>query len=228
MSLDSGCVNVLTAINYDANSFSIGFLCRKIIFVISKSRIRLEIKLQEPTIAFSLGCFPSSGILNQPLSITTLKTTVGRYKDKFKNIWIGIIYIYLGQKGNKNNYSHSYWFVTAHVHVHVPERVVPVHVPWLESQSLNYGCGNFWRLSNDLNKQMPPTYEIDSQHIFRPQHHATYAFTGNFKNQISKHPPVIAVVGNWTVRNCRVCKRTTGETAVRMMTSNFFSRVFFL
>ena len=216
----------MTAINYDVNSFSIGFLCRKIIFVISKSRIRLEVKLQEPTSVFSLGCFPSSGTLNQPLSITTLKTTVGEYKDK-KNTWIGIIYIYVGQKGsNKKNYSHFYLFVTAHVHV--PERVVPVHVLRLESQSLNYRCGTFWRLSNDLNKQMPPTYEIDRQHIFRPQHHATYAFNGNFKNQISKHPPIIAVVGNWTVRNCRVCKRTIGATAVQMMTSNFFSRVFFL
>lgn len=68
----------------------------------------------------------------------------------------------------KKNYSHFYLFVTAHVHVHVPERVIPVHVLWLESQSLNYGCGNFWRLSNDLNKKMPPTYEIDSQHIFTP------------------------------------------------------------
>ena len=114
----------------------------KSFFVISKSRIRLEVKLQEPTIVFSLGCFPSSGTLNQPLSITTLKTTVGKYKDKKKNTWIGIIYIYVGQKGsNKKNYSHFYLFVTAHVHV--PERVVPVHVLWLESQSLNYGCGNF-------------------------------------------------------------------------------------
>ena len=139
----------------------------KSFFVTSKARIRLEIKLQEPTIVFPLGCFPSSRTLNQPLSSTTLlkvkKTTTGKHKNKhldWHNLHIP------RSKGSEK--------ITLLLLVcHSTERVVPVHVLWLKSQSLNYWSGNFWRLSNDLNKQMPPTYKIDSQHIFRPQHHSS-------------------------------------------------------